>query len=102
MVKFSDTKEEPKWSLPQNYTKLTPPQRRQVREQYIVEQGGLCAHCKVELTRDPPKPYKLNLSLFPKGFLDNPIHLHHCHNTGNTIGAVHAYCNGILWEYYGE
>ena len=32
----------------------------------------------------------------------HPIHLHHDHDTDLTIGAVHAYCNAILWEYHNE
>jgi hypothetical protein len=46
----------------------------------------------------------INFSLFPGGigFLKYPIHLHHDHNTGMTIGAVHARCNAILWQYHGE
>jgi hypothetical protein len=28
--------------------------------------------------------------------------LHHCHQTGLTIGAVHAKCNAVLWQYHGE
>lgn len=31
-----------------------------------------------------------------------PVHLHHDHKTGLTIGAVHAKCNAVLWQYYGE
>jgi len=40
--------------------------------------------------------------LFPVGFFKNPHHLHHNHETGMTIGTVHAYCNAVLWEYHGE
>ncbi|AGI61771.1 hypothetical protein VCO139_0016 [Vibrio phage VCO139] len=42
------------------------------------------------------------MKLFPKNMFQYPIHLHHDHNTGMTIGAVHARCNAVLWEYYGE
>jgi len=41
-------------------------------------------------------------SLFPRGFFGYPIHLHHSHDTGMTIGAVHAHCNAVLWQYEGE
>jgi hypothetical protein len=42
------------------------------------------------------------LSLFPKNFLKWPVHLHHSHDTGMTIGAVHSYCNAVLWQYHNE
>ena len=31
---------------------------------------------------------RVNLSLFPPGFMKHPVHLHHSHQTGMTIGAV--------------
>lgn len=31
--------------LPTDYTKLTQPQRREVRIQYIKEQNNLCMYC---------------------------------------------------------
>jgi hypothetical protein len=40
--------------------------------------------------------------LFPELFLKYPVHLHHSHVTGLTIGAVHAYCNAVLWVYHDE
>lgn len=88
--------------LPCDYTKLTGAERRLVREQYIVEQKGLCWHCGEPLNGEPhasitAKP--INLKLFPNGFLENPIHLQHCHETDMTEGAVHAYCNAYLWQY---
>lgn len=88
--------------LPINYNKLSQPERRQVREQYIKEQNGFCYFCKHELNKKPKTNFSLNMTLFPKGFLENPVHLHHNHETGLTIGAVHAYCNGVLWQYYDE
>ena len=91
-----------KRKLPVNYEKLTWQERREVREQYVKEQKGICYYCKSELSRQPTKYYNLDMSLFPKNFLSNPIHLHHDHGTGLTIGAVHAYCNGVLWQYHGE
>ena len=45
---------------------------------------------------------KINYRLFPPGFLKNPIHLQHDHDTNMTEGAVHAKCNAVLWEYYGK
>ena len=41
-------------------------------------------------------------SLFPPNFFKWPVHLHHSHDTGMTIGAVHARCNAVLWQYHGE
>ena len=91
--------------LPTDYTKLSSSKKRKVREKYVELQDGKCWLCKNPLDKMPKEPYNtmpLNLSLFPKGFLNNPVHLHHNHNTNMTIGAVHAHCNGILWQYYGE
>ena len=39
---------------------------------------------------------------FPPGFLNHPIHLQHDHDTGLTEGAVHSYCNAVLWQYHGK
>ena len=91
--------------LPQDYNALTQVQRRKVRERYIALQEGNCAHCKSPITEEPPKEIQakeINWRLFPTGFLKNPAHLHHDHNTGMTIGAVHALCNAVLWQYHGE
>ena len=91
--------------LPINYNEVDWKIRKQARLQYIKVQGGRCYHCGGFLKQDPPRDilkFKLNMRLFPDRFLDNPIHLHHDHNTGMTIGAVHAYCNGVLWQFHGE
>lgn len=88
--------------MPMMYALLTPAQRRQVREDYVSEQGGLCYHCKTPLSEAPSKKLKVNRKLFPPGFFTHPVHLHHSHETGFTIGAVHAYCNAVLWQYHGE
>ena len=101
-MKFLDAKSPKVHKLPANYDKLTYAERREIRLQYIKEQGGYCYYCKTKLDKDPPKYYNLDTSLFPEGFLENPVHLHHDHGTGLTIGAVHAYCNGVLWQYHGE
>lgn len=95
-------KERYKWNLPAKYDRLAQWQRAQVRNQYIEEQDLLCYYCEEYLFREPPewvtnKP--LNLE---RVSLEHPIHLHHCHQTGYTIGAVHAYCNAALWQYHGE
>lgn len=91
--------------LPINYNTATPAIRRFVRAEYVDLQKGLCWHCNNPLDSEPAQSILdmyLDLSLFPTNFLKWPIHLHHDHNTGLTIGAVHARCNGILWQYYGE
>lgn len=87
---------------PQDYTKLTQEQRRRLRLRYIEAQDGKCAHCEYPLDYPPVKDKTINDKLFPVGFFNNPVHLHHNHVTGMTIGAVHAYCNAVLWQYFGE
>ena len=89
--------------LPVEYDKLSRKERRAVREEYVKIQKGLCFWCQCDLKEGPPehilkKP--INLDLFPKGFLDYPIHLQHDHVTGLTEGAVHAYCNAVMWQYH--
>lgn len=91
--------------LPTDYTKLKPKQRREVREQYIKDQNNKCMYCDEELDKQPPLNIlnkSINWRLFPIGFLQNPIHLQHCHKTNMTEGAIHAYCNAVLWQYEGK
>ncbi len=91
--------------LPVNYTKLTGYKRRKVREEYVRVQDGKCQFCKRPLDgpcAEDVKAKKVNRLLFPFGFFVHPVHLHHNHNTGMTIGAVHCYCNAVLWEYHDE
>ena len=93
------------WELPVDYTKLTRAQRREVRLQYIARQNGKCSHCDESLEGPPSGEVQtawVNRRLFPEGFFDHPVHLHHSHRTGMTIGAVHARCNAVLWQYHGE
>ncbi len=100
-----NTKEFKKLDLPINYDKASWRVKKQARDQYVKEQKGKCQYCGNSLDGDPIKEVKhsvINLSLFPKGFLNNPIHLHHSHGTGMTIGAIHARCNAYLWQYRGE
>ncbi len=88
--------------LPTDYNKLKTYERRQVREQYVEEQNGLCYYCSNTLTDEPPQKVlnkKINWSLFPNGFRNYPVHLQHNHNTGMTEGAVHNYCNAVMWQY---
>lgn len=79
--------------------------RRVVRLEYISRQKGNCCHCMRPLSG--PCAARLliapiNFDLFPVGFFENPVHLHHSRVTGLTIGAVHARCNAYLWQYKGE
>lgn len=85
--------------LPIDYTKASATKRRAVRDAYVLKQYRLCWHCGLSLDAPPPvQTVTLRLALFPPGFMNNPIHLHHDHKTGMTIGTVHAYCNGVLWQ----
>jgi len=93
------------YDLPINYDELHFSERKKVREQYIEQQDGLCFYCKSRLDGPPAKSVrrkKINKRLFPKNFFRYPVHLHHNHDTSMTIGAVHNYCNAVLWQYEGE
>ena len=94
-----------KFNLPVMYGGLEWQDRRAVREQYVCEQGGNCMHCNALLASDPPKSItskRIDWKLFPPLFLKYPVHLQHSHKTGLTEGAVHAYCNAVLWQYHGR
>lgn len=91
--------------LPTDYKALSPQQRKAVREEYVCTQNGLCSHCWQPL--DGPASgsvmaMRVNRKLFPPSFFRWPVHLHHSHKTGMTIGAVHCHCNAVLWQYHGE
>lgn len=91
--------------LPVKYSECTPQQRRLVREEYVRIQDNKCSHCKEPLSGPPAKEVKalaVNRRLFPDNFFKWPVHLHHSHDTGLTLGAVHSYCNAVLWQYHGE
>lgn len=93
------------FDLPVDYRTLSPKDRLIVRKQYITEQNGNCHHCGMPLSEVPCSSIEatwVDVRLFPKGFFNWPVHLHHCHSTGMTIGAVHARCNAVLWQYHGE
>lgn len=92
-------------SLPARYSKLGARRRREIRELYERLQGDLCYYCKQPLAGEPRADIaKLPVEMrrFPPGFLENRVHLHHDHKTDLTLGAVHAYCNAVLWQYHGE
>jgi hypothetical protein len=94
--------------LPAVYDRLSGQRRMIVRELYIAKQKGKCLHCKQTLSRLPRaynarKKERMNASgILPPYFFKFPIHLHHCHKTDLTLGAVHAYCNAILFMEYGQ
>lgn len=105
-----DIREFEKWAqkainLPVDYDGLTPSERREVREAYVRLQDGKCHHCGHLLAGSASKDVmskQIDAALFPSGFFDWPVHLHHDHRTGLTLGAVHSHCNAVLWQYYGE
>lgn len=89
--------------LPVNYNHLHTRARQMVRQQYIDDQHGICIHCSNPLDGIPPATVtgkKIKWSLFPRYFMKHPIHLQHNHKTGMTEGAIHAYCNAVLWQYH--
>jgi len=91
--------------LPVKYDSLTPKKKREVRHEYVRIQNRLCMFCNKSLDLPAPKEVtckKINWKLFPPNFLKYPVHLQHCHRTGLTEGAVHAYCNAVLWQYHGR
>jgi len=88
---------------PANYTTLNKQEKREIREYYIKAQNNLCYWCNEDLNKPAPKRItdkKIDLTLFPENFLQYPIHLQHNHKTGMTEGAVHSYCNAVMWQYY--
>lgn len=92
-------------TLPAKYSELARDERRNVREEYVRLQDGKCFYCKWPLDNSPPeyvtlKPIKWEL--FPENFLQYPVHLQHDHDTDMTEGAVHAYCNAVMWQYHGK
>lgn len=91
--------------LPINYNSLSPVKRRIVREAYIELQEGKCCYCGADLGGPPTDSVTQKHifdKLFPPNFFKHPVHLHHDHDTGMTIGAVHAKCNAVLWQYHGQ
>lgn len=92
-------------NLPVNYNELSIAEKKTVREEYIKRQNGKCHYCRAPLDGPPSEEagkLPVHKFLFPRGFFNWPVHLHHNHNTGDTIGAVHCHCNAVMWEYLGE
>lgn len=97
--------EVPRIVLPVNYEELGASGRRVIREEYVRVQQGLCYHCNNPLDGEPSAEalaMPVTKKLYPPNFFKWPVHLHHDHNTGMTIGAVHCHCNAVLWEHHGE
>jgi len=95
------------FNLPVAYSTLDwkKGEKKFVREQYVKDQEGKCYYCSAPLNGDPPSEITdkdIDWGLFPPNFLQHPIHLQHCHKTDMTEGAVHAYCNAVLWQYDGK
>jgi len=91
--------------LPVNYDSIDQRQRRAVREEYIRLQQNKCCHCGQPLDGEPSKEVSsktIDKRWFPPNFFEHPVHLHHNHDTGLAIGAVHNYCNAVLWQYHGK
>jgi hypothetical protein len=102
---LKNSPEKKKYELPVDYTELHWTERKLVRGQYVEEQKNKCMYCGCDLSQEPPKHItdkKINWDLFPDNFLKYPIHLQHCHETNMTEGAVHAYCNAVMWQYEGR
>ncbi len=91
--------------VPADYTRMTPQKRAEVRMQYVEDQKGKCYWCEESLDDKPPTRIRnqgIDWNLFPSNFLKYPVHLQHNHNTGMTEGAVHSYCNAVMWQYHGR
>ena len=91
--------------LPVDYISLTLSERREVRNEYVEIQNGKCFYCKENLSLEAPDRItekEINWDLFPPNFLKYPVHLQHDHDTGLTEGAVHSYCNAVMWQYEGR
>lgn len=91
--------------LPVNYNSLSASERKIVRDRYVADQNGKCMYCDKMLSFKPPasiRRMKIRWDKFPPNFLKYPVHLQHNHESGLTEGAVHAYCNAVLWQYHGK
>ena len=88
--------------LPIKYEEAHSTDRKRAREQYALEQDGRCWFCRNKLSDKFTDISHINLEQFPVNFFKYPVHLHHDHDTGLTLGAVHAYCNAVLWQFHGQ
>ncbi len=94
--------------FPQRYRDLNSNQRRKLRDEYIEYFNGRCMYCD-ELLDDEPHEFVRqsadqidwdDLAGGKEGFLKNPVHLHHDHQTGLTLAAIHAMCNAHSWHFH--
>lgn len=90
--------------LPTKYSSLTGERKSAVKEAYICLQRDRCWLCGDDLY-DPPKFLVENPNYMPlcgnQLAEHSPLHLHHDHKTGLTLGVTHAECNilsGITYE----
>lgn len=93
------------FKLPINYDTTHWSKRKLAREEYVRRQGNNCYYCKETLDKVAPKEITelpIIKAIFPLNFFQSPVHLHHDHDTGMTLGAVHCHCNAVLWQYHGE
>ena len=94
--------------FPQRYCDLNSNQRRKLRDEYVEYFGGRCLYCDGHLDDEPHEFVRQsadeiewdNLPESKEGFLKNPVHLHHDHETGLTLGPIHALCNAHSWHFY--
>lgn len=94
--------------LPAEYSKLDwrKGEKAKIREEYIKLQKGLCYYCNKPLSKKYKSPKEItnksiNWALFPKGFLNHPIHLQHNHNTDMTEGGCSCLlqcCIMAIWR----
>jgi hypothetical protein len=93
------------YNLPVEYHQLEWWEKKEVRNQYVKEQGNLCFYCNLPLSGPPSNKVQkawINKKRFPKQMFKHPVHLDHDHFTGLTRGAVHAKCNAFMWQYEGR
>lgn len=91
--------------LPVKYDDIPRNERYLIRDQYQALQKGKCLYCQCDLDGEPDcviASIDVNSDLFPSSFFKHPVHLHHNHDTGMTIGIVHAHCNAVMWEFDDE
>ena len=94
--------------FPQRYRDLNTNQRRKLLDEYVEHFRGRCLYCHLKLDGKPSRIVRDsadeiewdNLPGGKEGFLKNPVHLHHDHETGLTLAPIHALCNAHSWEFY--
>ena len=87
------------------YSEIPIGHKSVIRNQLHEEQHVKCYYCGGWLSDAPPERIRdkeIDWKLFPKNFLNYPVHIHHSHATDDIIGLVHARCNAVLWMYHGE